>query len=139
MLKVTGSIAIDPRDLEEVFVRSSGPGGQNVNKVSTAVQLRFNLRRSRSLPDEVRTRLAEISGNRLSAEGILLITANRFRSQHRNRLDAQERLVALIRRAAEPKRRRRPTKLPRAAKVRRGEHKRRRSVVKALRRTVDHD
>jgi ribosome-associated protein len=139
MLKVTETIAIDPRDLEEVFVRSSGPGGQNVNKVSTAVQLRFDLRNSRTLPDEVRSRLTELAGSRVSTDGVLVITASRFRSQQRNREDARERLAALIRRAFEPKRQRRPTKLPYAAKVRRGEHKRRRSVTKTLRRKVDHE
>jgi ribosome-associated protein len=139
MLKVTETIAIDPRDLEEVFVRSSGPGGQNVNKVSTAVQLRFDLRNSRTLPDEVRSRLTELAGSRVSTDGVLVITASRFRSQQRNREDARERLAALIRRAVEPKRQRRPTKLPYAAKVRRGEHKRRRSVTKTLRRKVDHE
>ena len=139
MLKVTEKIAIDPRDLEEVFVRSSGPGGQNVNKVSTAVQLRFDLRNSRALPDDVRSRLLELAGRRVSTDGVLVITASRFRSQQRNREDARERLAALIRRAAEPRRQRRATKPPRAAKVRRGEQKRHRSATKTLRRKVDHE
>jgi ribosome-associated protein len=136
MLKVTDSIAIDPRDLEEVFVRSSGPGGQNVNKVSTAVQLRFNVVNSRSLPADIRERLAKLAGTRMSSVGVLVITANRFRSQQRNREDARARLAALIRRAAEPKRQRRTTKVPQSAKVRRGENKRRRSATKALRRRI---
>jgi ribosome-associated protein len=137
MLKVTDSIVIDPRDLEEVFVRSSGPGGQNVNKVSTAVQLRFNVVNSRSLPADIRERLAKLAGTRMSSVGVLVITADRFRSQQRNREDARERLAALIRRAAEPKRPRRTTKVPHSAKVRRGEDKRRRSATKALRRRVE--
>lgn len=139
MLKITDKIAIDPGELEEIFVRSSGPGGQNVNKVSTAVQLRFDLRNARSLPDDVRSRVMELAGTRLSSEGVLVITAGRFRSQQRNRADARERLIALVKRAAEPKRRRRPTKLPRAAKARRADHKRRRSATKALRRRVSEE
>ena len=135
MLRVTDTIEIDPSELDEVFLRASGPGGQNVNKVSTAVQLRFDVRRSRALPDDVRQRLEQLAGRRLTNEGVLVITANQFRTQARNREDARARLLALIREAAVAPKRRRPTRTPYASKVRRADDKRRRSRVKALRRS----
>jgi len=130
MIRATDSIAIDESELEESFVRASGPGGQNVNKLSTAVQLRFDVRRSPSLPEPVRQRLERLAGRRLSRDGVLLIMAARFRTQERNRADARERLIELIRRAAVPPTPRRPTRPTKASKLRRAEAKKRRSVVK---------
>jgi ribosome-associated protein len=133
MLRVSDTISIDPAELEEVFLRASGPGGQNVNKVSTSVQLKFDARRSPSLPDEVRQRLEQLAGRRLTGDGVIVITASRFRSQARNREDARERLIALIREAATPAKPRRATRPTYASKVRRAENKRRRSRIKSLR------
>ncbi len=137
MLRVTATISIDPSELEEVFVRASGPGGQNVNKVSTAVQLRFDVRRSPSLPEPVRHRLIKLAGNRMTADGVLIIAADRHRSQARNRQDARDRLVELIRQAATPPVPRRATKPPKSSKQERRQTKQRRSRVKALRQVRD--
>ena len=140
MLQVTPAILIDPAEIGEVFVRASGPGGQNVNKVATAVQLRFDVERSPALPEPVRARLRLLAGRRLSSDGVLVITADRFRSQARNREDARERLLDLIRAAAEPVKPRRATKPTYASTRRRQEGKRRKATVKSLRRVrIDDD
>ena len=133
MIAITDTLWIDDGELGESFIRASGPGGQNVNKVSTAVQLRFDVRGSRSLPQPVRARLERLAGNRLTGEGVIVITANRFRSQMRNREDARERLIALVRQAATPPKPRRKSKPPLGSKLRRAEEKRHRSTVKSLR------
>jgi ribosome-associated protein len=133
MIPVTRGIALDERDIEERFVRSAGPGGQHVNKIATAVQLRFDVERSASLTAAVRERLKRIAGTRSSSDGVLVITAQRFRTQARNRRDARERLIELIRQAAHPPKPRRPTRPTRASRLRRREAKRRRGETKRAR------
>jgi len=132
-MRVTDTITIDESELSESFVRSSGPGGQNVNKVSSAVQLRFDVRSSPSLPNDVAVRLMRLAGKRLTKDGVIVIIAQQFREQERNRADARERLTDLIREAAVKPVPRRPTKVPRSEKRRRVEGKRHRSNIKNLR------
>jgi ribosome-associated protein len=134
MIRITNRIAIDPAEIEEDFILASGPGGQNVNKVASAVELRFDVRRSPSLTDAVATRLMRIAGRRLTKEGVLVIRADRFRSQEQNRDDARERLIELIRAAAEPPKPRIKTRPTRAAKERRMDRKKQRGLVKKMRR-----
>jgi ribosome-associated protein len=133
MIRVNAWIELDEREIQEDFVRASGPGGQNVNKVSTAVQLRFDVARSPSLPEPVRARLIALAGRRLTQDGVLILSAERYRSQRRNREDALERLLALIREACETGTPRRPTRPTRASKERRLDSKQRRGETKKLR------
>ena len=134
MIRITAGIAIDENEIAESFIHASGAGGQNVNKVATAVQLRFDVRRSPSLPEAVRLRLERLAGRRLTRDGVLVITAQRHRTQARNREDALARLVELLARATVPPVPRRPTRPTAAAKRRRLEGKIRRGTTKRLRR-----
>jgi ribosome-associated protein len=139
MLQVTPRIAIDESELEERFIRSSGPGGQNVNKVSTAVQLRFDAWRSGALDARMRERLRALAGTRLTADGVLVIDARRHRTQAQNREDARERLIELLREAAKTPRRRRATAPTRASQERRVETKKRHARTKSRRGPVSGD
>jgi ribosome-associated protein len=134
MIRVTGAITIDEKEIHEQFIRASGPGGQNVNKVSSAVQLRFDVAHSRSLPEDVRERLTRLGGRRMTKEGYLIIDARRFRTQEQNRQDAVARLVGMIRQAAQNPKIRKRTNPPPASKERRLESKHRRGRIKELRR-----
>jgi ribosome-associated protein len=139
MIRINDRISIDESELEESFVRSSGPGGQNVNKLSTAVQLRFDVRRSPSLPNDVAIRLMKLAGKRITKDGVLVIVAQRHRTQERNRADALERFTELVREAAIPPTPRRATKPPKAAKRERLEKKKQRSSIKSMRGKVSFD
>jgi ribosome-associated protein len=140
MIPVTASLAIDERDLEERFIRAAGPGGQNVNKVSTAVELRFNVNGHTELPEDVRARLERLAGRRLTLDGEIVIRADAHRTQDRNRSEALARLVALVEQATHRPKPRKPTRVPKAQKQKRLEHKAKRGDVKAKRgRVRDHD
>ena len=136
MIRITRTIAIHESEIQQEFIRASGPGGQNINKVATAVQLRFDVGNSPSLPDDVRERLIRLTGRRITGDGVLIIDARRFRTQERNRQDAIDRLVALIRKAVEKPKVRRKARPTLAAKRRWVETKRRRSETKRLRHSV---
>jgi ribosome-associated protein len=133
MIRVTETIILSESELEERFIRAPGPGGQNVNKVASAVQLRFDAANSPALSPVVRSRLAELAGSRMTRDGVIIIAANRFRQQDRNRQDARNRLVELIRDAATPPKPRRATRTPAGAKRKRLSAKRRQSEIKKTR------
>ncbi len=140
MIIVTPTLSIDVSEFQETFFRSSGPGGQNVNKVATAVEIRFDVRHSPSLSNTVRDRLIRLAGRRLTSDGVLIIEAQRFRTQDQNRQEARQRLIALIRQATVAPKRRRPTRPTLASKHRRMDSKRKRGTIKKLRRgSMDSD
>jgi len=133
MIEITPTLAIDEDEIEEIFTRASGPGGQNVNKVTTAVQLRFDVAHSASLPEFVRQRLTRLAGKRLTADGVLIIEARRFRSQEQNRQDALRRLMTLVHQAAQPPKPRRKTRPTPASQEKRLRQKQQRGQVKRFR------
>jgi len=135
VIQITPDLAIDESEIQQEFVRASGPGGQHVNRVATAVQLRFDVANSPSLPDDVRARLVQLAGRRMTKDGVLLVESQRFRTQEQNRQDALERLIELIRQATHKPKHRRKTRPTRASKERRLEKKRRQSDKKRLRRS----
>ncbi|MBA3035388.1 MAG: aminoacyl-tRNA hydrolase [Desulfobacterium sp.] len=136
MIRITDKISIGEDEIKEEFIQASGPGGQNVNKVASAVQLRFDVNNSTSLPDDVRNRLIQISGKRISSEGILIINARRFRDQIKNRKDALDRLIELIQNAAKIRKKRVRTKPSINSRIKRLEAKRHRSTIKKIRKNV---
>lgn len=136
MIRITDTISIGKDEIKEEFIQASGPGGQNVNKVASAVQLRFDVKNSPSLPDDVRNRLIQIAGKKLTTEGILIINARRFRDQIKNRKDATGRLIELIQKAAEIKKKRVKTTPPNVSRIKRLEAKRRRSSIKKIRKNA---
>ncbi|MCX6038385.1 MAG: alternative ribosome rescue aminoacyl-tRNA hydrolase ArfB [Chloroflexi bacterium] len=133
MLQITPTLSIPGDELTCTFVRASGPGGQNVNKVATAVQLRFDVRNSPSLTEEVKARLVKLAGNKMTQDGVLVIEAKRYRAQEQNRSDAEQRLTALIQKALFKPKRRRPTRPTMASQMRRVDSKKRRGAVKRIR------
>jgi ribosome-associated protein len=137
MISITPTITIDESEIKLEFIRASGPGGQNVNKVATAVLLRFSVNRSSALTAGTRSRLIRLAGKRIAADGTLIIKAQRYRTQERNRQDALERLIRLIRKAAQKPKPRRKTRPPKASKQRRLADKRHRGAIKRSRRSVD--
>lgn len=139
MIEITTDISIAENEIEERFMRATGPGGQKVNKTESAVQLRFDARRSPALSNAHFLRLKRLAGRRMTADGVLVITARRFRTQEQNRKDAMDRLIALVRDAATPPKRRRPTKTPKAQKRKRLEGKRHKGAIKKARGTVTRD
>jgi ribosome-associated protein len=139
MIHISRDVALDENEIQQTFIRSSGPGGQNVNKVSTAVQFRFDVRNSRSLPEDVRKRLIALAGARITEEGVLIINARRYRSQEQNRKDGMNRLIQLVRQASVTPKFRRRTRPSLAAKCRRLEAKHRRGKIKQRRRPVRKD
>jgi ribosome-associated protein len=139
MIPVTPSLALDERDLEERFIRASGPGGQNVNKVSTAVELRFNMNGYTEMPEDVRARLERLAGRRLTLDGEIVIRADEHRTQDRNRSEALARLVALVEQASHRPKPRKPTKVSKAQKLKRLEGKAKRGNIKANRARPRHD
>jgi ribosome-associated protein len=139
MIEITPDLSLDESELSFDFIRASGPGGQNVNKVASAIKLYFDVRASPSLPEDVKERLEILAGNRMTSEGVLVINARRYRTQEHNRLDAIQRLVALIQKALEPPKPRKKTRPSAAARTARLEEKKRRGLIKRLRRNAPSD